>query len=122
MLEALIEADKRNIQHRYHSELAYILRDLGEPAQSLRRFAIAIDIRNRCAKSGWKSYELERAKAQIRLDSAAGPSAPDLKEAVTKDLRAAWSDPKLQERIRKPEIIDWLNKNSMTIEAQISNP
>jgi hypothetical protein len=122
VLQALISADKDSLQHRYYSELAYIFRDFGRLAESIQGFTTAINIRNRRGKSGWKSYELERAKAQIRLDSASGPSAPDLKEAVTKDLRAAWSDPKLQDRIRKPEIIDWLNKNSMTIEAQISNP
>jgi hypothetical protein len=122
VLRTLIEADKDKLQHRYHSELAYIFRDRAKLEESLEEFATAIDIRNRRGKSGWKSYELEKAKAQIRLDSAAGPSAADLKEAVIKDLRAAWSDPKLQDRIRKPEITDWLKKNSMTIEAHISNP
>ena len=121
VLRALIAADKANIQHRYHSELAYILRDFGERQESLEEFAKAIDIRDRRGKSGWKSYEFERARAQIWLD-AAGPSAPDVKARITKDLRAAWSDPKLHDRINKPEIVAWLDKNALSIGGHIGNP
>lgn len=122
ILRALIEADKDNLEHRLHSELGYILRELGQPKEAVNEFARAIDIRDLRGKSGWRSYEYQRARGRIRLDTTAAPLSPEEKKQVVADLRAVWRDPKVQERVQKPEIKDWLAKNNMTIESHISNP
>ena len=122
ILGALIEADKDNLEHRLHSELGYILRDLGQPKEAIDEFTRAIEIRDRRGKSGWRSYEYHRARGRMRLDTPNAPLSPEEKKQVVADLRAVWHDPKVQERVQKPEIKDWLAKNEMTIESHISNP
>jgi hypothetical protein len=116
ILRALIEADKADIEHRHHSELGYILRDFGALAESLEELAKAIDIRTRRGKSGWQSYEYERAKLRVRLDVSSGPSAPEVKEKIIADIRAAATDSKTRVRIQEnKEIGSWLQRNGLTL-------
>jgi tetratricopeptide (TPR) repeat protein len=116
VLRALIDADKASVEHRSHSELGYILLDLGQLEESVEELTKAIDIRDRRGKSGWKYYEYRRAIARIRIAKTTGSSTPEAKRQILADLENALSDSKLKDEIKqKQEIKDWLGKNQVSL-------
>ena len=114
VFKALISQDAEDLDHESHAQLAYILRDLGKPEDSVEEFSRAIKIRNRRGKSGWSSYNFRRALIRIKLDEDS-PSKPEVRDAILADLRTARKDPKREEdwEKKKDDIQKWLKKNNL---------
>lgn len=94
VFEALTEVEPDN--HLPLAQLAYAVKDHRQPdwTRAARLLDRAIAARGPVDDAGFAYYEFNRALCSIRGDSAfnaqpPAPSAPELKKAVTQDLRAA---------------------------------
>jgi hypothetical protein len=115
VFRALISLDSNHHYHRNHGELGYVLHDTGlDLKESEEEITKAIDIRDRRGLTGWLYYEFKRALVRIKQDKER-PSKPDVKEAVLKDLRKVYGDPKRRKDIEEnPQIQEWLEDNSLS--------
>jgi hypothetical protein len=97
ILKGLIKSDTDDRYHRNHSALAYALRRKTprEWAQSESEFTKAIEIRDKQASTGWKSYEFQRARCRIEQDpnfKIGAPSDAASTKRILDDLKIAYSD------------------------------
>ena len=130
VFEALIALDDDDRRyHRNFAELAYALKDGSNPTEAKyalarEKLTKAIEIRGLGGASGFSMYEFNRAYCNIKLDPARdrhdSQSAPELAEAICKDLEAAAETQSGRNAIRKardphdgnrPLIKDWLRAN-----------
>lgn len=122
IFEALVESDTEQRFHRNFGQLGFALKDQRKPdfKKAEEMLTKAIEIRGPAEKGGWLFYEANRAICRIQLDSnfAQGqPSAPEIKEVILKDLRAAHGDDYTQERIIESSepIQQWMSLNEVTL-------
>jgi hypothetical protein len=108
VFKALTATDSADYFHRNHAQLGIALQEQAQPdwAQSEAELTKAIGIRDRRKLRGWRSYEVRRARARIRLEATGGPPR---KESIVSDLRAAAADERGRQRIAEDkDIQDWL--------------
>jgi hypothetical protein len=116
VVEALVESDPGELDHRYHSLLAQLLRRLPDKHDAaIREVEKAIGIRNKLKRKGWKWYEFQRARALIENDpnfTKNQPSDQDLVAKIRADLRVAFDDSNWKRWYDNHEAVrDWMKLN-----------
>jgi len=94
IFRALIDADPEHRFHKNYGQLGFALKDKPAPdwAEAERMLTEAIRIRGPWQDHGWIYYEMNRAICRIEQDApfkAGQPSAPEARERILDDLRAA---------------------------------
>jgi hypothetical protein len=116
VVEALVENDPGELDHRYHSLLALLLRRLPDKHDAvIREVEKAIGIRNKLKRKGWKWYEFQRARALIENDPNSAKnqlSDQDLVAKIRTDLRVAFDDRDWKRWYDNHEAVrDWMKLN-----------
>lgn len=119
IFRALIADDPRGYFHRTRAELAYALYRRKPPAieEAIQAISSAIELRDKHGFSGWKSYELRRARFRIQMDKefrAGQITTSPLREAILDDLRTARKDEKWKAWLssdRNKAVEQWLRLN-----------
>jgi tetratricopeptide (TPR) repeat protein len=131
IFRALIASDPNGLQHAYHSEFGYALKDKARPdnQEAIAELTRAIEIRDRLRDVGYIVYEFNRAFARIRIELSAGESPSDegSRQAILADLRQAIGNDFVRDLIGRasstkgklePENEDlrtWLQRNGVTL-------
>jgi hypothetical protein len=120
IFRALIGSDKDDVNHLYHGQLGFALKDQRAPdwAGAQSELTKAIQLRGPYEKSGWLFYEFNRALCQISVDPAfaARKSAdPGTLDLIVADLTAAAHAFEIGDIIAADTVIQgWLAQNKVT--------
>jgi hypothetical protein len=118
VFRVLADLDKDNLDHKSRGQLGSVLLAVGLAKEAHDQLNKAIEIRDRVRHSGWKNYELNRARARIFLDASSKKSTVEVSDAILADLREAFSDPKHVDRIKNDnQIRQWLERNGSSVDA-----
>jgi hypothetical protein len=123
IFRALIADDPRGYYHRTRAELAHALNRRTPPDvdEAITAISAAIDARDKHGVSGWKSYELRRARFRIHQDkefNAGKITTSSLKEAILSDLKVARKDEKWKgwmEGAHNKVAMEWLQRNDPSV-------
>ena len=117
ILKSLIDAGTNDVSHRHYSELSLALSRQKIPDLKAAMEAInkAMSLRGQARVSGWKSYELRRARYRMQMDddfNAHRPSSPEVTEEILRDLRIARADEKWERWLTEQPIVrEWIGLN-----------
>ncbi|MBN2443723.1 MAG: hypothetical protein JXJ04_20345 [Spirochaetales bacterium] len=132
VFESLIEADKENLYHRNHAQLAYILKD--KPQKDYKKaeeeLKKAIAIRDKTGKTGFLIYEFNLAVCCIANDpdfQIQKPSSKEQKDKILQNLKKAGTNDFIKDIIKNIEsdpkgkiMADWLKYNKVDKNSIIS--
>jgi hypothetical protein len=122
LFKALTASDLKERDHKVRAELSYALSRQKPPDVKAAedQLSKAIQIRDKLRLSGWKYYEMRRARYQIIEDpefKGGRPSETPAVEKILSDLRAARSERDKWEGWldREPGVRQWLELNKIDI-------
>ena len=128
IFESLAKATQEVESHRVYGQLGFALKDQSNPDYSgaIQNLDKAISIRDKNNIKGFSWYEFNRAMSKIYSDIGFRkglPSDKSLQKAIVNDLKVAFGDSKVSERLQKSAttnedrdiqaLTDWLDFNAI---------
>lgn len=128
IFESLAKATQEVESHRVYGQLGFALKDQSNPDYdgAIKNLDKAISVRNKMKVTGFSWYEFNRAMSKIYSDVAYRkglPSDKSMQKAVIADLKVAFSDNLVAERLQKSAttsqdkdieaLTDWLDYNAI---------
>lgn len=128
IFESLARTTQEIESHRVYGQLGFALKDQSNPDYegAIKNLDKAINIRDKMKVTGFSWYEFNRAMSKIYSDVAFRkglPSDKSMQKAVIADLKVAFSDSLVSERLQKSAttnqdkdleaLTDWLDYNAI---------